>query len=309
MLQDSQLRQEILDKCEVSEFTALDLMVGFLVASGEVSWSTKGLKVLLTLRNKENVPMVANCLHILYGYHPEVQPLQPADRRRARVYLVDLPEKISQRLLEDCRMAGSAEEGGALFGLGDLSSWVNINCYLTALYLECGRLYSNDDYRLDLVLPCSEQRLDELREVLSGYEVRFSHRFKEDKLTLSFRKDAIAQFVALMGAGKSSLEISEFYVERNMNGDINRRTNFYTSNLDKSLGAAAHQIWAISTLRTLPQWASLPRETQETCLARLENPDLSLTELAARLSISKSTLYHRIKRVTDLADSLDTPLA
>ena len=96
--------------------------------------------------------------------------------------------------------------------------------------------------------------------------------------------------------------ISEFYVRREKTAQFARLSNFETANTDKAISAAAYQCWAIQTLRSEGKLSMLSSERLELALLREKNQDASLGELAKTLGISKSTAFHRMKAITDLAE-------
>ena len=98
--------------------------------------------------------------------------------------------------------------------------------------------------------------------------------------------------VDLMEAGRNLKEIR---------GQVNRIVNCETANLQKAATAAASQIADIRRLESMGRLPKLPEQLKETALARLENPEASLTELAGLLCISKSGLSHRMRKLRELA--------
>jgi DNA-binding protein WhiA len=67
--------------------------------------------------------------------------------------------------------------------------------------------------------------------------------------------------------------------------------------------ATALQVLAIESMMAAGLFDELSTEIRQSALLRLENPDISLTELAAQHvpQISKSGLNHRLSKVIDEA--------
>ena len=67
--------------------------------------------------------------------------------------------------------------------------------------------------------------------------------------------------------------------------------------------AAQEQLGAIRTLRLRGVVQQLPGKLQQAILAREENPEASLSELAAMMEppISKPAMNHRLKKLLELA--------
>jgi len=307
MIEDKDLRQEVVDKGVETDSVkhALSYLAAYMVTAGDLSWGAKGVKVSLALYTTEAALSAAKCLDYLYGYHCEITMFRPHDRRRRKQYVLDLNETVSARLLEDCRMV-RYHEGVPTFKLGLASlSWVEDRCYFAALYLEAGRLFtSGGDYRLDMEVPRIDQRISEIQRALSRYALRAYIRQGKENVTFTLRRTAVADLMGLMGASVCSLEVSGFYVEKDANKLVNRTTNCYASNVDKAISAAAYQVWAITTLEQAGELALMPQDVREVARWRLLHTDMPLSRLAEVMGSNKSTVYHRMKKITDKAERL-----
>ncbi len=115
-------------------------------------------------------------------------------------------------------------------------------------------------------------------------------------------REGIADFLALVGAEsalKTLEEVSSLREESNLE---NRKGNCFAGNADKAAIASAAQVLSIERLKSEGTLMKLPPPLKETALARLENPELSLSELAQKLSLSKSCLYHRLQKLSFLSE-------
>lgn len=70
--------------------------------------------------------------------------------------------------------------------------------------------------------------------------------------------------------------------------------------------ASGRQAEAIRALQSSSMWGSLPASLRQTGEARLEHPDLSMTELGALLNppAGKSCVNHRLRKLFSLAGEL-----
>ena len=114
--------------------------------------------------------------------------------------------------------------------------------------------------------------------------------------------DNICDFLGFIGAGNSVMRIIETSAYKDMINDLTRRQNSELSNIRKLADAAAKQIRAINIIKDRDGLDSLPEELRSLCELRLENPEMSLKELAAELKISRSGVNHRIDRLYKIAD-------
>ena len=78
-----------------------------------------------------------------------------------------------------------------------------------------------------------------------------------------------------------------------------------SGNADKAAIAAVKQVMAIEKLKKSGVYFELSVELKVLAKARVDNPHISLQELADMLGISKSCLNHRMRKLMELAAELD----
>jgi len=115
--------------------------------------------------------------------------------------------------------------------------------------------------------------------------------------------EPIVTFLALVGAHRALLRTEDVRIIKGMRNDVNRLVNAETANLQKSAEAAMDQLEDIRRLSTSRGLENLPPALRELAELRLEHPDVSLRELGelADPPLSKSAVYHRIRRMQELA--------
>ena len=103
------------------------------------------------------------------------------------------------------------------------------------------------------------------------------------------------------------MQLENVKIIKDTSNNVNRVINCDTANTDKTIDAAQRQVQAIRRLVDSPQGlAGLSPSLRETAALRLENPELSLLELARLFAkpISKAGLYHRLQKLEKLAEDL-----
>jgi DNA-binding protein WhiA len=115
--------------------------------------------------------------------------------------------------------------------------------------------------------------------------------------------DAIVRLLSLMGASRAVMEFENVRVMREVSGEVNRRLNFETANIGKTIGSGLRQAAAIERLEVNGGLDRLPPALREMARWRSEHPELNLGELAGRMKLSKSAVNHRLRRLQQLADS------
>jgi DNA-binding transcriptional regulator WhiA len=117
--------------------------------------------------------------------------------------------------------------------------------------------------------------------------------------------DTIGTFLRRVGAGSSVLELESRQVSRALRGDINRVINAESANLERAVMAAARQLRAIDRLEADGRLAEQPPVVRLVAAARRETPEATLTELAERLGLNRSTVQRALERLERLAEEGD----
>ncbi len=117
------------------------------------------------------------------------------------------------------------------------------------------------------------------------------------------QSEQISDFLTLLGAPIAAMGIMEARLEKELKNRVNRRCNCDDANTSKVVEAAQEQMSAIRVLRERGQLESLPAKLQCAAVARENNPEASLTELAAMMDppITKPAMNHRLKKLVQLA--------
>ena len=142
-----------------------------------------------------------------------------------------------------------------------------------------------------------------LREV--GFSPKATVR-KGNYITYFKQSDHIEDFLTKIGAPVSAMAVMTAKLERDLRGSGNRRVNCDAANLDKVVAAAQSQIEAIRRLEEAGALSTLPARLREAAQLRVDNPELTLSELAGMCDppVSKSALNHRLRRLVEHAEQV-----
>ena len=117
------------------------------------------------------------------------------------------------------------------------------------------------------------------------------------------QSELISDFLTFLSAPLAAMGIMEARLEKELNNKVNRRCNCDDANTSKVVEAAQEQLAAIRVLREQGVVAKLPAKMQQAIEAREQNPEASLSELAAMMvpAITKPAMNHRLKKIVELA--------
>lgn len=186
-----------------------------------------------------------------------------------------------------------------------------IGAFLRGVFLACGTVSNpKKEYHLEFSTP--HRRLsDDLACILAenGFAPKQMERRKSFVVYLK-SSEQIEDFLTFIKATNSSLELMNDKILKDIRNKSNRITNCETANITKTVNAALRQAEAVRLILENGGIGQLDDELQETALLRLENPDMSLSELCGRLSepLSRSGLNHRLRRILQKAEEIEKEL-
>ena len=129
---------------------------------------------------------------------------------------------------------------------------------------------------------------------------------KNDYIVYLKDGESITNFLRVIGAHNSMMELENVRVLKEMRNNVNRRVNCETANLNKVVNASVNQINDIKLIQNLKKFEELPDYLKEIAIIRLENPDASLKTLGELLDkpIGKSGVNHRLQKIHEIAEEL-----
>ena len=155
-------------------------------------------------------------------------------------------------------------------------------------------------YHLEFVLPDEEkaEKFCIVFESLMLYTKMIKRGEKEVVYLKS--KEGVSEVLAAINVKNALKELESVLKIREQNNFNNRVGNCMAGNADKTMIASAEQAYRIQKLRASELFLQLPETLKELALERLNNPTLSLSELAVKTGVSKSCLNHRMRKLMEI---------
>ena len=100
----------------------------------------------------------------------------------------------------------------------------------------------------------------------------------------------------------SVMELIGEKILKDVRNNVNRKVNCDSANLRKTAQAAANQTKAIELLKSQGKFDDLPSDLKELAQLRIDNPEMTLSELGSNLSkpLSRSGVNHKLKKLTEM---------
>jgi DNA-binding protein WhiA len=174
---------------------------------------------------------------------------------------------------------------------------------LRGLFLGCGSVNApSSRYHLEFVAP-NESWAKAISSEAAGARAGIMERSGQHVVYIK-EGDGIVRLLSLMGASRAVMEFENVRVVREVSGKVNRRLNFETANIGKTIGSGLRQAAAIERLQSTGKLDRVPPALREMARWRSANPELNLGELAGRMKLSKSAVNHRLRRLQEMADTV-----
>lgn len=179
--------------------------------------------------------------------------------------------------------------------------------YIRGAFLAGGSISDpNKSYHFEIVcrsIPQAEQ----LRDVINSFDMD-AKIVARKKYQVVYLKEGsqIVDILNIMEAHVALMNLENVRILKEMRNSVNRKVNCETANISKTVNAAVKQLADIEYIRDTAGLSYLPENLKEMALLRLEYPDAPLAELGTYLNppVGKSGVNHRLRRISEMADSL-----
>lgn len=143
------------------------------------------------------------------------------------------------------------------------------------------------------------------REILAlmlDFSLKPKENVRKNHNVIYFKESsAVEDFLTIMSASNSAMEIMDAKAQKEIRNEVNRRVNCETANLTKTVDASIMQIDTINKAIEKSGIDIFPNNLHDTIKIRQENKEKSLSELAEILGISKSAINHRLRKIMQIA--------
>lgn len=177
--------------------------------------------------------------------------------------------------------------------------------YVRGLFLASGYLKDpNKEYAMDFFLD-SDDMAYKLFEVLSFIDKRVFITDKRNKKLVYLRNsEDIMDIMVMIGAVQSFFSYEEVTMMKDMKNKTIREINWEVANETKTLDTADKQIQMIEFIEEKVGLHFLTDVLRDMAVARLNNPESSLSELAEIIGLSKSGVRNRFRRIEEVYNEL-----
>lgn len=280
-----EVKNELLEIWQHNKCCKICELLGLLLFSTDYGKDAVGLKTDSERQADLYIKLSKKCMN-----------LTPVKSKKNRFYSAYFEKKDIQSVLNNF----NTEVAYKLFKCDNCK-----RAFLSGAFLS-GGIISNPEkeYRLELISK-SEDIACLAYRILYDFSLNPKMTIKNKKVSVYLKtSESIEDLLTLMGAVKASLNMMNMKIIKEVKNNTNRKTNFETANIKKAADSSAKHIAAIEKIELEGKFSALSDDLQNIAVARKENIGMSLSELGEMFGLSRSGIYHKLKKICDFADKL-----
>ena len=155
-------------------------------------------------------------------------------------------------------------------------------------------------YHLEFALP-NEEKAEKFCIVFESLMLYTKTIKRGEKEVIYLKsKEAVSEALTAINIKNALKELESIFAMREENNFNNRVGNCMARNADRTMIASVEQASQIQKLKSGKHFAALPEALKKLAEERLNNPTLSLNELALKFGVSKSCLNHRMRKLMEI---------
>lgn len=179
--------------------------------------------------------------------------------------------------------------------------------YLRGAYLASGSM-NNPEKSYHFEIPCdTKQMADDLKYIMYSFGIDGKIVVRKKYYVLYLKEaDLIVDALNVIEAHKALMEMENIRILKDVRNYTNRKVNCDMANISKIVSTAQKQLDDIRLIAQTMGLSNLKDNLREIAELRIEEPELSLKELGELLDppVSKSGVNHRLKKISEIADSI-----
>ena len=311
-------------KQKIEGLSVQSLLCGMILSSGSLVLGASGITFTISSENAEYIKYFKSILERFYPASKLNETVENVNFKQKERIEIKVDSLSGRQILTELGIISFSVDGkmeinrlGESYLTSEEDGRIN---YLKGMFLGCGSISipepidvndfskkkKNSGYHMEWNVQSKEQA-DYIIDLLAGFDIICRNVQRNDSYVVYLKEaESISMLLGLLGANKAVLSLENERAGREMRNLVNRQANCISANIDKSINTAIKQLEAIETIRQTIGIESLPETLQEVALARLANPEGSLSEIMEVLEtkISKGAVSQRFKKIMEIAKEI-----
>lgn len=290
-------------------------IAGFVRMSGVIGLAGGGrMKLVMTTESPAVARHYKKLIKEYFDVEATTEVGEGSSLKKGRQYILTLDDRLDQLAEPVLRETGILliREGKNYISDGIYQGLIKSKCcrkaYLRGLFLGSGSITDpQKSYHIEFI--CNTETLaGDVKKLINTFTELTPKIVERGKNHIVYLKEStqVGDMLNIMGAHGGFFELEDVRMTKEARNQANRMLNCDSANLDKTISAAAAQTAAILKIQEKKGQDYLPEKLKEAAALRLENPEASLSDLAAMTDppLKKSGLAHRFKKIQEIAERL-----
>jgi len=187
-----------------------------------------------------------------------------------------------------------------------------MRAYLRGVFLGCGSINDPKKSRYHLEFLIQDEKYAELiNKLLNNYNLGSKVLKRENRYMVYIKgAEKISDFLRLISATNALIYYEDIRIYRDHKNMTNRLNNCEQANVDKIILSANEQVLEIKKIMENDMFDLLDEKDKIIATYRLKYPESSLQELSEIISLetptklTKSGIYHRLRKIKELANKM-----
>ncbi len=263
------------------------------------------IDLIISTENKDVGEMISKLFRKRYSISPDIEIDRSNNLRQKEVHRIIV--KDAMEILKELEVI---KKNGGIFDVNDqlpvdiIKNPACKNAYIRGCFLGCGSITNpGKSYYIQYIIH-SEEYAHNLNDLFHAIGIN-SKVISRKKNYIIYLKDgdSISELLGMMGATKSMMDFEELRLEKQLNGNVNRKYHCDLNNAVRINDTYLKQKKFLEIIDRTIGLDSLPKNLKDIAYLRLENEVDSLKELGEKLDppLSKSGVNYRLKQIEKLA--------
>ncbi len=171
---------------------------------------------------------------------------------------------------------------------------------LSRLFLSCGFISDPlKEYRIEFHTTKHTPTVNLINELSDKGIVAHKGMRGGRMLVYVTASEHIEDLLTMMGAQSSALHLMDIKIEKDLHNKANRISNREIANVGRTAKTNSELLQAVAILEK--KGTLLPDQLIDAINLLKMHPEMSMSEMAKELKISKSGIYHRMQRIKEFA--------
>lgn len=285
---------------KISELSALIKNISE-ISNSSIITSTENIAVF-----KHIYDLIVDIYHI----KPKIIVRQGYNFNKNYLYILEINKRV-ENILEDL----SITKNGALLEIPEtyiIDDFELFRSYLRGLFIAVGSINNPKTSRYHLELLVNNENYAEfISKKLNENKLKSKIIKRENKYMIYIKEaEKISDFLRIIKANNAVLYYEDIRIYRDYKNMTNRLNNCEQANIEKMMLTANSQLEDIALIEQNGSLDLLPDKIKQLAIYRKKYPETSLLELSKIITletgneITKSGIYHRMKKINELANKL-----